>query len=387
MRNKKKSIFTAAFLLILFGLPSVVFANVGTPLMWMPGIRLVFLNIVIGIAEGLFISLVFWNIGKKGLGILRCMGIMILANYFSMLFGEWVILNWIGEIRTDILADQPLYNVLDFIRFMVICAFAITIILEYPFCYWALKEKKLRFIKSLVATPLVHIFSYAFLVWAYYSMSTFSIYTKLDVERDMSFAKNKNAWVYYISTEDGDVYRIHPDGTSKELFFDANIKIKDTQYRSSPSLFAWPSKKEPSWDLWLLDDKKTLLFEKFSENTVKPNFCSYGTNEDIETIEEVDYFYSGCVFYSDLTIEKKPEWKLNGGYWAIEGLCAENKKTGELYRVAFEVPFMAWYSYNFNYLDGDQVIYQLGEQIVLLDLNEKKIGLITTGIGPIVTLD
>ena len=53
MRTKSVSTGIVVFLLVLLGLPSVAMANAGTPLMWVPGIRLIFLNIVIGIAEGL----------------------------------------------------------------------------------------------------------------------------------------------------------------------------------------------------------------------------------------------------------------------------------------------------------------------------------------------
>jgi hypothetical protein len=385
--DKVRAKITIVFLFALLGLPSVAMANAGTPLMWMPGIRLVFINILIGVGEGLIISLVFRVFGRKGLGIVKCMGIMILANYFSMLFGEFVLLNWIGTVRTNIMGDQPLYNAPNFIWFMAICTISITIILEWPFCYWTLKGKKFRLVKSLVASPLVHIFSYAFLVWAYLSVSSITIYTELDVERDLSLVKNTKAWIYYISVDDGDVYRIRPDGTSKEFFYDANVKINDSKYGSYPSLFVWPSESDSSWDLWLIDNDIKLLSKGFSKNTVKPKFTAYGSYSEIETIDDVVNKYYAHLFYSDFTAEKEPEWILEGGYWASAGLKATNKETQKSFRVAFETPFLKWNSLNFIYLDGDQIIYQLGEQIVLLDLKQRKIGLITLGVGPVVTLD
>ena len=385
-RVNVKFLMTGVCLLVFFGLPSSALANVGTPLMWMPGIRLVFLNVIIGIGEGLIISLVFRIIGKKGVGILRCMGIMILANYFSMLFGEWVLLRWIGNVRGDMLADEPLYNAPDFITFMAICALVLTIILEWPFCYRALKDKKRRVLKSLAASPLLNVLSYAFLAWAYFSMSSVSIYTELDVTRDLSFAKNKNAWIYYISTEDGDVYRIHPDGTSKELFKDVNIEIPDSKYGVSPSLLRLPSEDGKSCDLWLAGEEDRILVKNFSECESRPVLRSSDTGETVEAPKETDEM-SFIFYYRDFTEDTEPAWILSGGYWAIEGIYAENKKSEESFRAAFETPFIEWNSSHFNYVDGDQVIYQLGKQIVLLDLDEKKIGLITAGVGPLVTLD
>lgn len=52
-----------------------------------------------------------------------------------------------------------------------------------------------------------------------------------------------------------------------------------------------------------------------------------------------------------------------------------------------ECPFVIWYSRNAVTLPHGQVVYQAGEQIVLLDLATRRIALLAIGQGPVVELD
>jgi hypothetical protein len=70
----------------------------------------------------------------------------------------------------------------------------------------------------------------------------------------------------------------------------------------------------------------------------------------------------------------------------VEGLQAWNKKTNEKLNAALETPFVIWPSRNATVLPGDQVVYQLGDQIVVLDLRTRRIGLVARGRGPVVIL-
>ena len=52
-----------------------------------------------------------------------------------------------------------------------------------------------------------------------------------------------------------------------------------------------------------------------------------------------------------------------------------------------KTPYLWWQTCYATVLPGDRVIYQLADQVVLLDLNLRKICLIALGRGPVVTLD
>ncbi len=53
-----------------------------------------------------------------------------------------------------------------------------------------------------------------------------------------------------------------------------------------------------------------------------------------------------------------------------------------------ETPFFStWYPYYPIVLPGNYVIYQLGKQIVLFDINGRRIRLLARGVGPVVVLE
>lgn len=50
------------------------------------------------------------------------------------------------------------------------------------------------------------------------------------------------------------------------------------------------------------------------------------------------------------------------------------------------MPFLAWIARNATILPSDQVVYQLGNQIVILDLSTRKLAFLALGQGPVVGL-
>ena len=87
----KRNILT---IMLLCAIPSVVHANAGTPLMWAGMFHLIFGNLLIGIFEGILLAKIF-HLSK-----LKCIGLLILANYFS----AWVETN--KYLRLNIITIQ-----------------------------------------------------------------------------------------------------------------------------------------------------------------------------------------------------------------------------------------------------------------------------------------
>ena len=110
------------------------------------------------------------------------------------------------------------------------------------------------------------------------------------------------------------------------------------------------------------------------------------TRWDGEVIEDQpdSWFNLGVADYRQ---PDKRQWKARTGFWAIEGLHAENEKDGKKFYIALETPFVQWYMRSVTILPGDQVVFQMGDQIVLLDLESHKMGLVTKGRWPVVSFD
>lgn len=135
------------------------------------------------------------------------------------------------------------------------------------------------------------------------------------------------------------------------------------------------SQEAGHWDLRCsVNGESITLLEAFaSESSIKVRGL---TEADIKTLSDS---------FDNVATLANSEWTVHTGYWAFEGLRAEKGDTHKW--LALELPFLYWYSRFATVVPGDQVVYQLGNQVVLLDLNADKIGLITMGYGPVVILE
>jgi len=344
------------------------FANVGTPLMWAGMLHLVIGNALIGIIEGLLISKIFK--AKKR----RAIRIMILANYVSMAAGSFIV-GFTGHFLSNFLT---IYWIHLFLIASFVAVFLLTVLLEWPFCYWILRVDAVARKQSFRSSLYAQILSYALLIPFYFLASGTSLLLNVKIQRDLSFA-GTNPWVYFINENGRSVDRIQLSGRAKE-------KVADVSANSEYARL-FPKKAESGkWDLWLKDRKEgekneqIKIFDGFSKEMAQP------TRGDGQVIEgQMDsWFNFGVVDYRETD---KRQWKVRAGFWAIEGFLAENEKEGKSFYIALETPFVQWYIRNVTILPGDQVVFQMGDQIVLLDIESHKMGLVTKGRGPLVSFD
>jgi hypothetical protein len=81
-------------------------------------------------------------------------------------------------------------------------------------------------------------------------------------------------------------------------------------------------------------------------------------------------------------------WEFRFGGWAIEGLSAHNKKTGESVHFAYETPFGDWYVRNAVHLPSDIVLFQLGQdQICAFDPATRRVALLWHGRGAVAVIE
>ncbi len=365
-----KSVRYKILLLLAFFFLSAktAFADVGTPLMWAGILHLFIGNSFIGIAEGLLIAKIF-KVRKR-----RSIEIMILANYISLVVGYFIV-----EVSGRFLSNfLTIYWLHLFLLFSFVVVFALTVFIEWPFCYWILKVDSVAKKQSFKASLYAQILSYALLIPFYLLASGTSLLWNVKIEKNLSFAQT-NPWVYFISENGKSVRRLHIAGGESEKVVDVKA--------DSESARLFPKKAEgEKWDLWLKDSKEgkkdyqIKILDNFSVNVVQSTRWDGAVIEDEH--QEDSWLNFGVVDY------RKPEnrnWKVRTGFWAIEGLRAENEKENKKFYIALETPFLKWYMRNLTILSKDQVVFQMGSQIVLLDLETHKLGLITKGRGPLVS--
>jgi hypothetical protein len=146
-----------AVILLLCLIPLTASANAGTALMWAGMLHLMFGNALIGSFEGMLLAKFFKADNKRD--VLA----MIAANYFSSC-GGGLLLN----IAITRHLSLDLYNAWFWFWIMVGLTYVLTLILEWPFVFFCLRNSPNRFRKSMWGNLLINSISYLLLFGWYW---------------------------------------------------------------------------------------------------------------------------------------------------------------------------------------------------------------------------
>ena len=352
-------------------MPSVILANVGTPLIWVTLFHLVLGNIFIGILEGALLASLY----RISSG--RAVFLMILANYFSA---------WVGLVYLSLIVESKnfsLYDAPGVIWGMIAVAYVTTILLEWPFvlaCFWRV-DKALR--RSVGASILVQSVSYVLLFGFYWAVSVRSLSTELTVVRPSEIASSAAVRIFYIADEDGNVYsRNLGTGQTKQVY-----ALKSQDFKDCLSFQASTSEAGFHEIVALLDSG-----DHNEPNVVRIDIavpdenCPLMTNGKPLTEYRWQSPSSGVAAKLGSAVESP--WDFKAGFWPLQGLSGENTKTDDSVRFAIETPFVRWNVRRAIQLPADQILFQLGKsQICLLDLKERKVAVLCFGHGAVAVLD
>jgi hypothetical protein len=372
---RKSYSFFLCLLLLTFATPA--FADAGTPLMWLGMGHLLILNLFIGIGEGLIIAFVF----KAKVG--RSIGIMILANYFSAWFGYFTLLPSSDTLSRLMFGQVTLYNAPAFLVTMAVIAWGLTVILEWPFCFWVLCRQAGRLRRSLCASVLAQCASYAFLIYIYYHGSSLSVFQSVSINKNLESPQPAKYWVYYLDPQ-GSVCRMHPDGSQQTKLY-VSVDIKSVRF-FPPRLYAFHDPNSNKYDLWATDLSQTTKSKMLLKNFASRAVLAHAAGDPNEFFSEPNQIMLRWFALIDLRPhDSNSPWSAETPTdWAWWGLICHNRADNKDYSVALETPFLDWFSSAVNILPGDFVVFQLGPQIVLLDMPGRKIRLLTFGSAPLV---
>jgi hypothetical protein len=343
------------FLAILLGgilVPHAASANAGTPLMLATAAHLFFGNALIGIGEGLLLAKLF-KLPPK-----RCVGWMIVANYFS---------SWFGLIALkDIAAklDWNLYNAWSQFWLAVVVAYLLTIVLEWPVIAVCFRKTERWVGRSIKATLLLQSVSYLVLFGWYWGASVKTLYTQMNIVPASELSLPANLKLFYISSN-GQICQ----GTqvvSKRTSVDRNDRL----------LFVANPEQANTWSLQLRPEAVVVI--PTIHGTSATDEAKFNGTPDRDT-----WMTFGKAVQLIATTTNK--WEFYSGFWAGSGLRGKNSETGERLQVGWEMPFGNWIVRNAIQLPDERVIFQLGyDQICLLDPDTRRIALLVRGRGPAV---
>jgi hypothetical protein len=183
-------------LIVLLAFPSHAFANAGTPLMWAAMLHLAIGNGLIGAFEGLLLAWLFK--APKG----RAMTFMVVSNYFSAWVGGLLLRGMIVQVL-----PLDLNNAWKWFWIMVGVTYVLTLVLELPFILPLLRGSGQTLRRSVLASFVVQTASYIIIFGWYWGASRTSLFTRTQVVTSAEMFLPKDVTVYFISRDDGDVYK------------------------------------------------------------------------------------------------------------------------------------------------------------------------------------
>jgi hypothetical protein len=349
--------------------PVTASANAGTPLMWAGFLHLFVGNLFIGLFEG---ALLVWIFGTpRG----TSMGLMILANYISAWLGFGILENFHPSTAPS------LSEAWQWLWLTVVGTYVITLLLEWPFVALIFKGTPHPVRRSIWASFLVQTFSYALLFGWYGLAGHASLFMKTKPVELAAFSLPNQVQVYYLSTDDGDVYRMPLSGGEA-------VKVMDLDAGTGGGrLFVRRNEERPA--------ELDLVARLEPAQGYEPRFVTVMTHVKYEFTpgtsgrRGTDVSLDGSIWddvgeIHQLGAKAQSRWKITTGYWSNHGLIGVNKETEERFKLAFETPFLGLPVRSAILLPGDKVLFQLGRgHIYILDANTRELALLCKGKGPV----
>lgn len=313
------SIAAALRLLVGIGLflalcPSPAWANGGSALLWTGLIHLVVGNLVIAYLEAGLLS--WWFGTPRG----RSLWVLLAANYASAWAGALLLANRLSQYPGLTIA-----NVQVWLAIASLLAFLLTLVIEYPFFWLLLRQRKQPIQTAIKATLLIHGLSYLLLFGWYSANSQTSLISQTQVVPAAQLQPSPAYTLHYLS----------PDGAQA---------LRLTSGETEP-----------------------VAIDRAAFDALSPEpWSRFGPVPKLTAHTDWDYYTH---------------------VFAAGGLLGINRATQARQHFALETPFAVWAISHATHLPDDWLIFQLDrDQICLLHPASQRIALIARGKDPVVTL-
>ncbi|MCZ6835809.1 MAG: hypothetical protein O7G85_08550 [Planctomycetota bacterium] len=363
---------------------SVILANTATRLMFVQLPYLLIGNLFIGLIEGLVLIWLF-KASK------RAIGLMIVANYLSMFVG----LALFGLHTDDGLVQNVWRPTIVNYQFWIAAAIGLSIVVsvlvEWPFCHGSFKKGRWTKRKTFAMCGLIQTMSYLFCLAPFSGMfAEIRIREEVEiVDLDSIVSEDLQFQVYFIDPDDGDIYRMRPNGSNVKHFQSA-----DLENGGRLRVYVTEDEKEVRtiYDLYARRTDRGELVHLVSEFASRESAFLTESSSSIQDILNLG-------LAADLTgIRDGQSWRARmQNYWGIAfgRVMAEDptpikfidSNSEQDFSLMFTTAFGTWQGRNASILPGDLVIFEFGGQICALDLNQRKLALICMGYGPVVVRD
>jgi len=298
---------------VLLSFHSVALANPLTPVFLTQGIHLYVGNAIIGVLEGLLIAWIF-KVPRR-----RSIGFMIGANYVSML-GGIIVLGLCGYFAAGLFFLEPELYMIHYFRFIFVPLFLFAIVLEWPFCSWIMPSCKGRWRKGIKASLLAQAISYALFIPLYVFLSTTPESGGTEIDRNLVHQNKDPASIYFLGTEDDDLYRIKLNGTGLE-------KLQPLDVKHARNIYTAPNETNTGWTLYIkskFGDQPVPLIKDFAQRPAIAGYVARNMGGYWENM------HGHFMPPAELRPKAQRDWEVRVSILAHEALVAKSQKTGEV---------------------------------------------------------
>jgi hypothetical protein len=259
----------------------------------------------------------------------------------------------------------------------VIMSYAITLIFEFPFVALIFSGNKKWLRKAIIGSLIIQTVSYALLFGWYWKPSAKMLFTETRVVPLSNMTLPDKVRMYYISSEDGDVYMRSLSSSDAHKVFDLNsTQRSDCLSVRENALVAHIIEKDKE------HPKEIAIVESLPEDALPKCY------EDPDSFKLLFNALDRWGEVPKLGIAKHSEWSFRTKFWEDEGLQGTHAKTGAKVHFGVEIPFLAWHIRNATHLPADKILFRIGkDQICVFDPEYHQLALVTRGWGPIAVMD
>jgi hypothetical protein len=290
-------------------MPTLILADVGTPLMWASFLYLAVGNLLIAMLEAAVLR--FWFKAKGG----AIFGWMVLANYVSSIAGLFLlvpvslkVIEWFG-------GPLPVYHVYRILAILTLLSFVATLAIEFPFYWLALRRQIHGKGKLAIATAVPNIASYLALIGWFWLASAAPSAWGVSLVPQASMPPNPDIRVLYLSADGTKLMEVSLDGSPPKA-------IKELADACPYGKLGF-TKSEPG-GRWRLEVQKDYHNERTFVADIGPG---YATTRATYPDQDDDWFFPAIA--DDFQRGKNPKWTVQTGNWAFIGIQAKNNYTGQ----------------------------------------------------------
>ncbi len=377
-RGAARTLLAAAVLWVAVG--GRAQACAGTTLLQFTVTNLIPLNLGVAALEALVARVLFRS------DYLRAFGIMLLANYFSLICAGLLTGPATMALGGVLFSGPRLVHLVHLLALAVPVSFVLTVLFEWPFCAWLMNNRRRMLATGLLFCVVSQVVTYAVLAPFHLGMVDRLRRDVGPVAADTRGTRNPGAVVYYLDNERGDLWSIRLDGSGRERVCAAGEPDED--------VLVFPQTTDDGPRLFVGGRAAKSLVER-GLVYLPADVCTRTTVRwDVVNVplDEMDFghWYRRCAF--DLRAAGE-----EGARTAqIEMLRLEmweprppaGRPVGDTWhtRIRYHTPFRVYEWRSLNLLPHDEAVASVDGQIVLVDLDAPVTRFLVEGHSPFVVL-